>query len=271
MAVEKWRLDIRNVEYPALAERIEKYRRDSSATAQATRETAEYLAQPNLRLYTERRYVENAFLLNRVFVDLMRENQARALTVQHCMGTIMPIADTTACLPLMLLNDEGYLAFCESDFIVIPIGFLMHHIAGTPVFLNDPTWPHHGKVTVAHCTAPRKMDGRTFEPAGIYTHFESDFGAAPKVEMRKGQVVTMAVPDFSFKKYVGFRGTVEGNPFHDICRSQSDIAIEGDWQRLLEDMRGFHWMMVYGDCRKEVGYALKRLGIEWEDISGKDT
>jgi hypothetical protein len=28
-------------------------------------------------------------------------------------------------------------------------------------------------------------------------------------------------------------------------------------------------MMVYGDCRKEVGYALKRLGIEWEDISAR--
>ena len=67
-------------------------------------------------------------------------------------------------------------------------------------------------VTVAHCTAPRKMDGQSYEPAAIYTHFESDFGAAPKVEMRKGQVITMVVPDFSSKKYVGFRGKVESNP-----------------------------------------------------------
>jgi L-fucose isomerase-like protein len=186
------------------------------------------------------------------------------------MGTIMPISDTTACLPLSILNDEGYLAFCESDFIVIPVGFLMHHVTGTPVFLNDPTWPHHGRVTVAHCTAPRKMDGHNYEPAGLYTHYESDFGAAPKVEMRKGQVVTMVVPDFSFVKYVGFRGKVESNPFHDICRSQTDVLIEGEWQRLLEDMRGFHWMMVYGDCCREVGYALKRIGIGWENISNPE-
>ena len=45
------------------------------------------------------------------------------------------------------------------------------------------------------------------------------------------------------------------------------MLIDGDWQRLLQDMRGFHWMMVYGDCCREVGYALKRLGIEWENIS----
>ncbi len=267
MAREKWRLDIRTVDYPTLGERIEKYRRTPAAIAQAAREAADYLAQPNLQLNTDKRYVENAFLLARVFRDLMHENSAKALTVENCMGTIMPIADTTACLPLSILNDEGYLAFCESDFIVIPAGFLMHHITETPVFLNDPTWPHHGRVTVAHCTAPRKMDGHSCEPAAIYTHFESDFGAAPKVEMRKGQVITMVVPDFSSKKYVGFRGKVESNPFHDICRSQSDVLIDGDWQRLLQDMRGFHWMMVYGDCCREVGYALKRLGIEWENIS----
>ena len=267
MAREKWQLDIRPVEYPVLGERIEKYRKTSAAISDAARDAAAYLAGPNLRLHTDRKYVENAFLLTRVFKDLMGENSARALTVQNCMGTIMPMADTTACLPLSLLNDEGYLAFCESDFIVIPVGFLMHHVMGTPVFLNDPTWPHHGKVTIAHCTAPRKMDGRTHEPADIYSHFESDFGAAPKVEMRKGQVVTNVVPDFSFSKYVGFRGIVESNPFHDICRSQTDILIEGDWQRLLQDMRGFHWMMVYGDCCKEVGFALKRLGIGWENIS----
>ncbi|MCK7524027.1 MAG: hypothetical protein MZV64_43570 [Ignavibacteriales bacterium] len=29
------------------------------------------------------------------------------------------------------------------------------------MFLNDPTYPHDGIITLAHCTAPRKMDGRT--------------------------------------------------------------------------------------------------------------
>ncbi len=29
-------------------------------------------------------------------------------------------------------------------------------------------------------------------------------------------------------------------------------------------MPGFHWMTCYGDCSKEIGYALKRVGIQWE-------
>ena len=29
-------------------------------------------------------------------------------------------------------------------------------------------------------------------------------------------------------------------------------------------MPGFHWMTGYGDYTKELGYALKRVGIQWE-------
>jgi hypothetical protein len=28
-------------------------------------------------------------------------------------------------------------------------------------------------------------------------------------------------------------------------------------------MRGFHWMMGYGDYLKEVGYAMRKLKVEW--------
>jgi len=264
---EKWKLDIRDFSYDELGKRITKIKQDKPAVAQAVREAAEYLRDPHVQLHAERKAVENAFLLCRLFKDILAEQSASAITINGCMSIIIPMAETTACLPLSLLNDEGYLAFCESDFVVIPSGMLMHHIMGTPVFLNDPTWPHHGIVTLAHCTAPRKMNGKTFEPVQMHTHFESDYGAAPKVEMTKGQKVTMVVPDFGARKWVGCTGDVIENPFHAICRSQIDVAIDGNWEKLLEDMQGFHWMLVYGDCRREVGYAIKHLGIEWEDVS----
>ncbi len=267
IARDKWHLDIIDVGYPELGKRIEKLRADGAAVAQAAKEAEAYLAGGGVTLKTDRKYVDNAFLLTRVFKDLMKENDATAMTIQHCMGTVMPISQTTACLCLSLINDEGMQAYCESDFVVIPAGMLMHNITGLPVFLNDPTYPHEGIVTIAHCTAPRKLDGKRLEPVEIHTHFESDYGAAPKVAMRKDQVVTNVIPDFNSVKYVGFKGKVIENPFHPICRSQTDITIDGDCGKLLEDMRGFHWMTVYGDCRREVGYAIKHLGIAWEDIS----
>jgi L-fucose isomerase-like protein len=174
----------------------------------------------------------------------------------------MGMSETTACLPLSLLNDEGYMAFCESDFVVIPSGILLHYIANRPVFLNDPTHPHHDVVTLAHCTAPRKMDGANPEPVRVLTHFESDYGAAPKVEMQTGQKVTNLIPDFANKRWVGFEGEIVAVPFLPICRSQVDVSIPGSTQKLLETMGGFHWMTAYGSYLREASYALKKLGIE---------
>ncbi len=178
------------------------------------------------------------------------------------------MSKTTACMPLSLLNDDGYLAFCESDFVVIPSGVLLHYISGLPVFLNDPTFPHDNIVTLAHCTAPRKMDGKKLEPVKILTHFESDYGAAPKVEMKLGQVCTNLVPDFASKKWVGFDGTIVGNP---VPRHLPLADRRADQRRLrtpcCEEMKGFHWMMSYGNYLRECGYALKKAGVDFLNVS----
>ncbi len=159
------------------------------------------------------------------------------------------------------------MAFCESDFVVIPSGVLLANISGKPQFLNDPTYPHDGIITLAHCTSPRKMNGKDLEPVRVLTHFESDYGASPKVEMRKGEVVTNIVPDFLVKRWVGLKGEIVDVPFMDICRSQIDIRFSCDSKLLAERMPGFHWMTCYGDYMKEIGYACKKLGIKWEDLT----
>lgn len=257
-----WKLEIETVPYSDLGGRIKRAKADDRRVKRCKEEAAQYLSQPRVKLETDRKFVENAFLLNDVFLDLLAEAKTDAITINQCMGTIMPMSETTACLPLSLLNDAGYLAFCESDFVVVPSGILMRYIGGTPVFLNDPTYPHHGVVTIAHCTAPRKMNGKDAEPVRLLTHFESDYGAAPKVDMKLGQKVTNLVPDFSAKKWVGFEAEVVDNPFLPICRSQVDVKINGDTQKVVREMRGFHWMTSYGSYVEEAGYALKKLGIE---------
>jgi hypothetical protein len=192
------------------------------------------------------------------------EADCRAITINGCMGTIMPIAETTACLTLSLLNDAGYMAFCESDFVVIPAGLLLASISGRPVFLNDPTYPHDGIITLAHCTAPRRMDGDKLDPARIMTHFESDYGAAPKVEMPIGQTVTNIIPDFKAERWTGLPAEVAACPFLPICRSQIDVRFACSDQVLARHMPGFHWITGYGHYLREVGHALKRIPIGWD-------
>jgi L-fucose isomerase-like protein len=259
-----WKLDIRTVSYDQLGGLIRAAREDQAAVSQAQKRADAYLKLPGTKLETDRQYVDNAFLLEQVFRGLMRQFDCRAITVSNCMSTIMPMSQTTACLTLSLLNDAGFLAFCESDFVVIPSGILLGNISGRPTFLNDPTYPHDGIITLAHCTAPRKMDGKNLEPVRILTHYESDYGASPKVEMAVGQKVTNIAPDFASKRWLGLSGEIAAHPFLPICRSQIDVRFKAPSETVAERMPGFHWMTVYGDYVRETAYALRRVPIAWD-------
>jgi len=262
-AQQTFQWEFHNVPYPELGGRIQRARQDERLVRHCRAEADKYLAGQRVTLETPKEFVYQAFLLAEVFRDLLDEAQTDAITVNSCMSTIMPISETTACLPLTLLNDDGYMAFCESDFVAIPSGVLMRYVSGKPVFLCNPSFPHRGMLTVSHCTAPRKMDGKNLEPARILTHYESDYGAAPKVEMRKGQEITLVDPDFAGRRWLGFTGEIQETPDYPICRTQLDVGLKCDDERLAEEVRGFHWMVAYGNHLREIGYAVKKAGLEW--------
>jgi len=263
---ERFKLDIQDVPYKELAELIKAARADAAAVKLAKERAAAYLKGDGVKLETSPEFVENCFLLDHVFRGIMAKFQTRHITINHCMGTIMPIAETTACLTLSTLNDAGFNAFCESDFVVVPSGMLLNGISGLPTFLNDPTYPHHQVITLAHCTGPRRCGGKALDPVRLVTHFESDYGAAPKVEMPKGQKVTCIIPDFEARCWVGLAAEIVDAPFLPICRCQIDVQFKPDAQLVAQRMPGFHWMTGYGDYRRELGYALRRTPIKWEDL-----
>ncbi len=266
VARDRFKLDIIETGYDDFNRRIRSALADRAAVALAERWAERYLSIPGTSLETDRKFIVNSFVLYGAFRDLMKEHGASAFTINSCMGTIMPMAETTACLTLSLLNDEGLLAFCESDFVIVPAGILLRYVSGRPVFLHNSTFPHNGMVTCAHCTSPRRMNGTRYEPARVLTHYESEFGAAPKVEIPRGTEVTFIDPEYATGRWVGIRGVVESNPFYDICRSQQDVRIHGEWTKLLDEVRDSHWVMAYGDWLKEIGYAAPRTGVTWETI-----
>ena len=109
---------------------------------------------------------------------------------------------------------------------MIPAGILLSSIAGRPFFMNDPTYPHDGVITLAHCTGARRMDGKNLEPVRILTHFESDYGAAPKVERRRGQTTTNVVADVAARRFASVCGEMVDAPFLPICRNQIDVRFQ---------------------------------------------
>ncbi|MBN1854020.1 MAG: hypothetical protein JW829_14920 [Pirellulales bacterium] len=267
VARRRFQIKIIEIPYEEFAARLQSVHSDTQLQKRFAAWTDQYLALPHTQLETGKHFIQNAFALYMIFRQWLREHEAPAITINACMGTIISMSETTACMPLSWLNDEGSIALCESDFVIVPAAILLRYISGKPVFMHNSTFPHQGIVTCAHCTAPRRMDGSRYEPARIMTHYESDFGAAPKIEMPIGQQVSAISPEFASGRWVGIKATVQDNPCHAICRSQQDILIQGDWKRLVPETRDSHWIMAYGDYLREAGYAARKLGLVWDNIS----
>jgi L-fucose isomerase-like protein len=258
LARERFGLDMVTVPIPELNSMIEAARKNPELMTQCNREGKNYLSKGRVTLNTTEEAVTEAFLLKKLFHDLMAKSEAFAITVRGCMGSyagIMP------CLTLTLINDAGYMAYCEGDFVVIPSGILMHYICGKPTYFCNPTYPHKGRMVFAHCTAPRRMDGKILEPVEIVTHYESDHGAATHVAFRKGQILTIIKPDFEAKNWLALTGKIIGTPWLPTCRAQVEVELDADTQDVLQNLRGFHCMLAYGDCTREVAYAAKKVGI----------
>ena len=261
-----WNFEYHDVGYEELGKLLDEAMADVKTVERAKKRAQDYLKIPGTKLEAVMECFENNFVLDDVFRLLMKRVDTNLITVNACMGPIMSKADTTACMTLSILNDDGYMAFCESDFVVIPSGVLLGNITGKPVFLNDPCYPHKSIITLAHCTAPRKMNGKTYDPVRIMTHFESDYGAAPKIDFPLGTLTTNIVPDYRSERWVGVKGVICDVPFRPICRSQFDIKYDCSDLLFARRMPGFHFMTCYGDYTKELGYALRRVGIQWDDL-----
>jgi L-fucose isomerase-like protein len=258
LARERFGLDMVTVGIPELNSMINASRKDSELMAECERQGKDYLKKGRVTLSTTQEAVTEAFLLKKLFHDLMDKSNAFAVTVRGCMGSyagIMP------CLTLTLINDVGYMAYCEGDFVVIPSGILMHYVSGKPTYLCNPTYPYQGRMVFAHCTAPRRMDGKSLEPVEIVTHYESDHGAATHVAFRKGQILTIIKPDFEAKNWLALTGKIVGTPWLPTCRAQVEVELDADTQDVLNNLRGFHCMLAYGDHTREVAYAAKKVGI----------
>ncbi len=266
LAAGRWKLDIRSVSYQDLERRLRAAMQNETLLKRCRQDAARYLSRKEVKLETGREFIEKCFVLAELFREYMDEAQTDAFTISSCMGTVMQVSGTTACIPLSILNDAGYVALCEGDFQSVPAGILLHDLSSKPVFFANPSFPYKGEMMFSHCTAPSKMDGAEPDPVRVMTHYESDFGAAPKVEMRKGMKLTALDPDFDAKRLLGFRGEVIGAPFYPTCRTQVEVAFEGDTDKLAQNIRGWHWMLCEGDYVKEAAYAAHKAGLEWVKI-----
>jgi len=263
LARERFQLDMVKIGIPEINAMVQAARKDDKLMARCMSQAKKYIRADGATLKTTEQAVAQCFLLKKLFHDVMAKHKCHAVTTRGCMASyagIMP------CLTLTLINDEGYMAYCEGDFVAIPAHILTHYICGNPTYFCNPTFPYKGNMMFAHCTAPRRMDGKKLEPVELVTHYESDYGAATHVHFPKGQLMTVIKPDFEAKNWLAFTGKVVGTPDIDTCRAQVELKLNADTQSVLKNLRGFHCVLAYGDHTREVAYAANKVGIEVQTL-----
>ncbi len=98
--------------------------------------------------------------------------QLTAVTLR-CFDLIAPL-QSTGCLALARLNDEGIPAGCEGDIPALFTMILNHLIQSRPTFMANPSGIFQDRIRFAHCTVPLSMT----VSHSYKSHFESGIGVA---------------------------------------------------------------------------------------------
>ena len=190
---------------------------------------------------------------------IINEKKLNAITIK-CFDIIMSI-NTTACLPLSMLNSEGIVAGCEGDVPSALAMVLLNKVSNKPVFMGNPSKIEDNKLMIAHCTAPLAVG-----PYILRTHFETGRGVGIAVKYPRGAPVTLLrfSPDLKIMRII--KGRIEkGEPESNLhCRTQITVALDVDASVLLEKSMGNHYALVIGDYIVELEGFAKAIGIKTE-------
>lgn len=187
--------------------------------------------------------------------DLVAGEHLDALSLR-CFDVIGDI-DTTGCLALARLNDEGIIAGCEGDLVSTVTMMWVRELLGEVAWMANPSRanPVDDTLWLAHCTVPPSL----ISNLRLDTHYESDRGVGMHGEFAPGPITVVRIGGNEMERI----WLAEGDILHpgdepDLCRTQVELRLEaGAVEELLNDPLGNHLVMIQG-------HHAARLWSWWE-------
>jgi L-fucose isomerase-like protein len=153
---------------------------------------------------------------------------------------------TTGCLALAQLNDEGVVAGCEGDLVATVAMLWLHRMIGKTAWMANPSRIdlERGILSLAHCTVARSVIGAY----RLRSHFESGLGVGIQGMMPPGPVTLVRIGGARMEQLRAIDGDLLRNTDHpDLCRTQVEIEVGRDvLQDLLTQPLGNHMVVVSG-------------------------
>ncbi|MFB3921795.1 MAG: hypothetical protein ACE145_08735 [Terriglobia bacterium] len=245
------------------------YRRANLSEAREC--AARWMGEARQVVEPSREEIEKSAAIYLAMRELMKEHNARAITVD-CLtlfyGGKLP---AYPCLGFFQMNNDGLVGACEGDLESTVSMLLGGYLVGRPGYISDPVIDTSlNRIIYAHCVAPSKV----FGPAGrpnpydIRSHSEDRKGACVRSLMPLGEIVTTLKFDPARKEVVmHLAKTVENIDEDKACRTKLAAEVS-DIDKLMSewDRWGWHRVTFYGDHKRAVETVAALAGFRtvWE-------
>ncbi|MBR6438481.1 MAG: hypothetical protein IKS65_04785 [Bacteroidales bacterium] len=171
---------------------------------------------------------------------------------------IVKACNTTSCLALALLNDEGVVAGCEGDMQTLMTMLLAKKLCGEEAFMANPSILTDKTTMLGHCTIPLAMCDETT----VRSHFESGIGVAVQGDL--------PLTDYTIMKWGGRRldklfvteaKAIKNEYSNHFCRTQITFDVNLK-PYLLNHTIGNHHVIIKGCHAAEIRRFMKENGIK---------
>jgi L-fucose isomerase-like protein len=187
---------------------------------------------------------------------ICQEERLDAMTIR-CFD-IVKACNTTSCLALAKLNDEGIVAGCEGDMQTLMTMLLAKKLCNETAFMANPSILTDKTAMLAHCTVPLSMCESTI----VRSHFESGLGVAVQGDL--------PLTDYTIMKWGGRRldkmfvteaKAIKNEYSNHFCRTQITFDVNLK-PYLLSHSIGNHHVIIKGRHAAEIRRFMKENGID---------
>ena len=177
---------------------------------------------------------------------ICQEERLDAMTIR-CFD-IVKACNTTSCLALAKLNDEGIVAGCEGDMQTLMTMLLAKKLCNEPAFMANPSLLTDKTSMFAHCTVPLSMCYKT----NMRTHFESGIGVAVQGDMPLTDYTILKWGGRQLDKFFVTEAKAIKNEYSNhFCRTQITFDINLK-PYLLNHPIGNHHVIIKGRHEAEI-------------------
>ena len=181
----------------------------------------------------------------------------------RCFDIIKPL-DTTGCIALSKLTDEGFIAGCEGDLPSTISMILLRRVSSKIPFMANVSYIEEKEdslfITLAHCTiALSAVNG-----FNLRTHFETGKGVGIEGFFPRGLVTILRIGGKNLDEGFVVDGEEVGTEFSSSrCRTQLKVRIPQKYaDYFYKKPLGNHHIVVNGNFKKEVQELFKVFSVK---------